>query len=128
MTEIFRREVYHPHSHARRKISVVRERERADGRKRVRKDISSLSPLRTHARTERKIGKKTHNLTRDRDQNDRINYWIQGFSFCDFEDNHRHLRGKFSLFYRRNLISNHSIDVETSLEVIRSKRFKDANV
>ena len=72
--------------------------------------------------------RKTHNLTRDSDQNDPINHQIQGFSFCDFEDDHWRSRGKFSLFYQRNLTSNHSVNVEMSLEAIGSKRFKDGGV
>ena len=67
---------------------------------------------------------KTHNLTQDRDQNNPINRRIQGFSFHDFEDDHWCLRGEFSLFYRQNLTSNHFVDVEMSLKVIESKRFK----
>ena len=69
-----------------------------------------------------------HNLTRDSDQNDPINRYIQGFSFRDFKDNQRCSRGKFSLFYRRNLTSNHSVDEEISLEVIGSKRFEYGGV
>ena len=72
--------------------------------------------------------RKTHNLTRDSDQNDPINCLIQGFSFCDFEDDHRCSRDEFSLFIRRNLTFNHSVDTEMCLEVIKSKRFKDDGV
>ena len=71
---------------------------------------------------------KTHNLTLDSDRNDPINHRIQGFSFCDFEDDHRCSRDKFSLFDRRNLASNHFFEKEMSLEVIGSKRFKDDGV
>ena len=40
---------------------------------------------------ERKVRRKTHHLTRDSDRNDPINCRIKGFSFRDFEDDHRHL-------------------------------------
>ena len=72
--------------------------------------------------------RKTHNLTRDSDQNDPINLRIQGFSFRDFEYDIRCSRDEFSLIDRRNLTSNHSVDAEMSLEAIASKRFKDGGV
>ena len=71
---------------------------------------------------------ETRNLTRDSDRNDPINRRIQGFSSRDFEDDHRCSRGEFSLFDRRNLASNHSVNAEMSLEAIGSKRFKDSGV
>ena len=37
-------------------------------------------------------------------------------------------RGEFSLIDRRNLTFNHCVDAETSLEEIRSERFKDGGV
>ena len=72
--------------------------------------------------------RKTHNLTQESDGNDPINHSIQGYSFCDFEDDHQCLRGEFSLFDRRNLASNHSVDAEMNLEAIGSKIFKDVCV
>ena len=39
-------------------------------------------------------------LTRDNDRNGPIDWGIKGFSFHDFEDDRRHLRGEFSLFFR----------------------------
>ena len=72
--------------------------------------------------------RKIHNQTRDSDQNDPINRWIQGFSYHDFEDDHRRSRNEFSLYFRRNLTFNHSVDAEMSLEVIESNIFKDGGV
>ena len=69
--------------------------------------------------------RKTHNLTQDSNRNDLINFRIQGFSFRDFEDDHRCSRGKFSLFDQQNLASNHSVDAEMSLQTNGSKRLKD---
>ena len=57
-----------------------------------------------------------HNLTRDSDLNDPIDYLIKGFSFYNFKDDSWHSRGKFSLFFPRNLPFNHSVDTEMSLE------------
>ena len=74
-----------------------------------------------------RIKRKTHNLTRDSARNDPIGRQIKGFSFCDFKDDRQHLRGKFSLFFRKNLTFNHSLDVEMSLEK-ENKRFKDWDV
>ena len=68
---------------------------------------------------------KTHNLTQDSDRNDPINRRIQGFSFRDFENDHRCSRGEFSLFDRGNLTFNHSVDAEMCLEVFENKIFKD---
>ena len=78
--------------------------------------------------TWQKIRRKTRNLTQDSDRNDPISRRIQGFLFCDFENDSQCLRDKFSLIDRRNLTFNHSVDAEMSLEVIRSKRFKDGGV
>ena len=69
---------------------------------------------------------KTRNF--DSDRNDPINRRIQGFSFHNFENDLRCSREKFSLIDRRSLTFNHSVDVKMSLEVIRSKRFKDGGV
>ena len=38
-----------------------------------------------------KLGRK--HITQDSDRNDTINHWIEGFSFYDFEDDHRRSRG-----------------------------------
>ena len=43
--------------------------------------------------------RKTYNLTQDCDPNDPIGHQIKGFSFFDFEEDHQHSRGKFSLFF-----------------------------
>ena len=43
----------------------------------------------------------------------------------DFENDHRCSRDEFSLIDRQNLTFDHPVDVETSVEVIRSERFKD---
>ena len=60
--------------------------------------------------------RKTHNQTRDSARNDPINRQIKGFSFRHFKDDCRHSRGEFSLFFHRNLIFNHSLDVELILD------------
>ena len=36
--------------------------------------------------------------------------------FPNFEDDRRHSRGEFSLFFRKNLTFNHSLNVKISLE------------
>ena len=59
---------------------------------------------------------KTLNLTQSRTRNDPINRWIQGHSFCDFENEVRRLRCDFFLFSRPILDLKHSLDVEMSLE------------
>ena len=69
-----------------------------------------------------------HNLIQDSDRNDSINLRIQGFSFCDFENDHRCSRDEFSQFGRRNLAFNHSVDVKMCLKVIGSKIFKDGGI
>ena len=67
-------------------------------------------------------------LTQDCDQNDPINRWIQGFSFRNFENDHRCSRDEFSIIDRRDLSFNHSVDTKMCIEEIRSKRFKDGRV
>ena len=79
-------------------------------------------------RQDERLGGKTHNLTRDSDQNDPIDRQIKDFSFRDFKDDRRHSRGKFSLLFRQNLTFNHSINAKMSLEAIGSKRFNDGGV
>ena len=71
---------------------------------------------------------KTCFLTRDSDQNDPIDCRIDDYSFRDFKRKHLCSRDEFSLIDRRNLTFNHSVDVESSLEEIRSERFKDGGV
>ena len=78
--------------------------------------------------TSRYIRGKTRILTRDSDLNDPINRRIQGFLLCDFKTGHRCSRDEFSLIDRWNLTFNHSVDAETSLEEIRSEKFKDGRV
>ena len=46
----------------------------------------------------------------------------------DFKHKYRCSRDEFSLIDRRNLTFNHSVDTESSLKDIRSKRFKDGRV
>ena len=58
-------------------------------------------------------------------QNDPINHQIKGFSFRDFEDDHRHSRSDFSLLSPRNSTFKHSLDAEINLEDKESKIFKD---
>ena len=72
-----------------------------------------------------RITMKTHNLNRSRARIDPIDRWIKGFLFCNFEDEIRHSRGNFSLFFLRNLYFKHSLDAEMSLEEEEMKRFKD---
>ena len=74
------------------------------------------------------IKKKKHNINRDSSRNDPIDCQIKGFSFCDFEDDCRHSRRKFSLFFQQNLTSNHSLDAEINLEEEESERFNDWDV
>ena len=78
--------------------------------------------------TRYRIRRKAHNLTQDNYQNDPIDRRIKGISFHVFEDDRRCSRCKFSLFSQQNLTSNHFVDMEKSLEVIGSKRFKDGGV
>ena len=68
---------------------------------------------------------KTHNLTQDNDRNDLIDCRIKGFSLWYFEDDRQHSRGEFPLFFQRNLIFNHSLESEMSLEEEESEIFKD---
>ena len=49
--------------------------------------------------TRQKVRRKIHNLIQDSNRNDTIDLQIKGFSFHDFEDDRRHSRGKFSLFF-----------------------------
>ena len=58
----------------------------------------------------------------------RIDCRIKGFSFFYFEDDRRHLRKDFSLFYTWNLTFKHSLDAEIDLEEKERKRFKDGDV
>ena len=67
-------------------------------------------------------------LTRDNDRIDRIDRRIDDYSFREFECEHRCSRDKFSYIDRQNLTFNHSVDAESSLEEIRSERFKDGGV
>ena len=50
--------------------------------------------------TRQKIRMKTHNLTQICARIDPIDHRIKGFLFCDFEEENRHSRGNFSLFFR----------------------------
>ena len=78
---------------------------------------------------DKRFRRKAHNLTRDSNRNDPINHRIQGFSFSDLENDRRHSRVELSLFFRRNLTFNHSVDAEMSLkEEEESERFKDGSV
>ena len=63
----------------------------------------------------RQIKMKTHNLTRSRARNDPINCQIQGFSFCDFENEVRRSSCNFFLFFQPILDFKHSLDAEMSL-------------
>ena len=58
---------------------------------------------------------KTRNLTRSRAQNDPITRWIQGFSFCDFENEFYCSRGDFFQLFQPIIDLKHSLDVEMSL-------------
>ena len=60
--------------------------------------------------------RKTQIITQDSAQNDLIDRRIKGFSFRDFEDDHRHSRSDFFLFSPRNLTFKHSLYVEIDLE------------
>ena len=64
-------------------------------------------------------------LTRVNDRIDPINRRIDDYSFREFKREHRCSRDKFSLIDRQNLTFNHSVDAESSVEEIRSERFKD---
>ena len=76
----------------------------------------------------RKITMKTQFLTQDRTRIDPIAHWIIGFSSRKFEDDRWHSIINFSIFSQQNLTFKHSSDMEISLEVKGSKRFKDCGV
>ena len=71
---------------------------------------------------------KTLNLTRSRARIDPIDCRIKGFSFRNFEDEIRHSRGDFTLFFQQNLDFKHSLDAKMSLEKEEVKRFKNWDV
>ena len=64
-------------------------------------------------------------LTRDNDRIDPIDCRIGDYSFRELKREHRCSRDKLSLINQRNLTFNHSVDAESSVEEIRSERFKD---
>ena len=69
--------------------------------------------------------RKTRNLTQICTRNDPINRRIQGFSFCDFDNEVRRSRDDFFQFSLPNLDFKPSLDTEMSLEEEEIKRFKD---
>ena len=71
---------------------------------------------------------KTQFLTQDNAWVDPISCRINGYSFCEFEDNPWHSRIDFSLFSQRNITFKYSVDTKIDLEAIGSKRFKDCGV
>ena len=60
---------------------------RGESKSEVERNFQKFGRTKTEIKDE--IKGKTHILTRDSDQNDPINRRIQGFSFCDFENDHR---------------------------------------
>ena len=67
-------------------------------------------------------------LTGDNDQIDPIDRRIDGYSFRELKCEHWCSRDKFSLIDRRNLTFNHFVHAKSSLEEIRSERFKKGRV
>ena len=64
-------------------------------------------------------------LTRDNDKIDPIDHRIDSYSFREFKREYQCSRDKFSLIDQQNLTFNHSVDSKSSLEEIRSERFKE---
>ena len=71
---------------------------------------------------------KRCNLAQSRTRNDPINRRIQGFSFCDFENEVQRSRCDFFRFFPPNLDFKPSLDAKISLEEEEFKRFKDCGV
>ena len=73
----------------------------------------------------KKIKRKTYNLTQSQARNDPINLRIQGFSFCDFENEFWHSRDDFFWFSPPIIVFKHSSDAEMSHEEVEIKWFQD---
>ena len=71
---------------------------------------------------------KARNLTQSHARYDPTNFWIQCFSFRNFENEFQRSRGDFFLFFQPILDFKHSSDMEMSLKEVEIKRLQDCSV